>query len=236
MEKRLISASLSLLFTLMLVTAAIAEDAKKSPYQTFEEQIGYTIGMEIGTNLKTNAIDLDLDALVKGITDGFHGNEKLMSDAEMNQAKTTAMEKMQAKRIKTTVDNLEKSKKFLAENKAKKGIKTTESGLQYEVITKGKGDTPKATDQVKVNYEGTLIDGTVFDSSYKRNQPATFQVNKVIAGWVEALQLMKPGAKWKLYIPPALAYGERGAGNSIGPNEALIFEVELLEILPAATK
>ncbi|VFQ44675.1 FKBP-type peptidyl-prolyl cis-trans isomerase [Desulfoluna butyratoxydans] len=234
MKKNLISASFALIITLAFVAAAPAEEAKKKGVESFEEQIGYTIGMEIGTNLKANALELNIDALIKGIQDGFHGTEPLMTPEEMAQTKTTAIEKMQAKRIKQTVDNLEKANAFLAENKTKKGITTTESGLQYEVIAKGTGDTPKASDKVKVHYKGMLLDGTVFDSSYKRNEPAVFQVDRLIAGWTEALQLMKTGAKWKLYLPPALAYGPNGNGPKIGPNEALIFEMELLEIVPSA--
>ena len=238
MKKNLISASLALIMTLMLVTVATAEESKANPYKTFEEQFGYSIGVEVGATLKSNAMELDLDALLKGVTDGFKGNDTVMTKEEIDAVKATAMEKIraqaQAKRIKDIAGNLEKSEKFLLENKTKKGVTTTETGLQYIVITKGTGAIPTATDKVKVHYTGTLIDGTVFDSSYKRNAPATFQVGGVIKGWVEGLQKMKTGAKWKFFVPPALAYGERGAGQAIGPNEALIFEVELLEILPEA--
>lgn len=240
MKKTLLAASLALLCPLMLITTATAQDAKPSPYKSFEEKFGYSIGVEVGSTLKSNTIALDLNALIKGITDGFKGNKPAMSEEELAAVKNQAMEKIraqaQAKHIKDSADNLAKSEKFLASNKTKKGVKTTASGLQYEVITTGKGKKPKATDQVKVHYSGTLINGTVFDSSYKRNSPATFQVDGVIPGWVEALPMMTTGSKWKLVIPPALAYGERGAGNAIGPNETLIFEVELLEILPPAKK
>ncbi len=236
MKKSLISASLALIVTLMLATVSTATESKESPYKTFEEKFGYAIGVEVGTTLKSNTIELDLDALMKGLTDGFNGKETVMSPEEMDAVKGKAMEKIraqaQAKHIKDMAGNLDKAEKFMAENKAKKGVISTDSGLQYEVITKGTGPMPTATDRVSVHYTGTLIDGTVFDSSYKRNKPATFQVGGVIPGWVEGLQMMKTGAKWKLYIPPALAYGERGAGKEIGPNETLLFEVELLEILP----
>ena len=238
MKKNLISASLALIITLMLATVATAEESKTNPYKTFDEQFGYSIGVEVGATLKSNSMELDLDALLKGVTDGFEGNETVMTKEEIDAVKAKAMEKIraqaQAKRIKDIAGNLEKSEKFLAENKTKKGVTTTETGLQYIVITKGTGAIPTAADKVKVHYTGTLIDGTVFDSSYKRNTPATFQVGGVIKGWIEGLQKMKTGAKWKFFVPPALAYGERGAGQAIGPNEALIFEVELLEILPAA--
>jgi FKBP-type peptidyl-prolyl cis-trans isomerase FklB len=125
---------------------------------------------------------------------------------------------------------IERAEKFLMENKAKEGVKTLESGLQYKVIKEGTGKTPKLTDTVSTHYRGTLLDGTEFDSSYKRNEPAEFPVSGVIKGWTEALQLMKEGAKWVLYVPPKLAYGERGAGGIIGPNETLIFEIELLKV------
>jgi FKBP-type peptidyl-prolyl cis-trans isomerase len=221
----------------MLVTVSAAEEAKEPAFKTFEEKFAYAIGVEMGSNLKENAIELDLDSLVKGMTDGYNGNELAMTQEEIAEVSALGMEKLkakaQAKHIADIADNLAKGEKFLADNKTRKGVKTTDSGLQYEVITEGKGEMPKATDKVSVHYTGTLIDGTVFDSSYKRNQPATFQVGGVIRGWVEALQMMKTGSKWKLYIPTELAYGERGAGREIGPNETLIFEVELLEILPA---
>jgi FKBP-type peptidyl-prolyl cis-trans isomerase FklB len=132
--------------------------------------------------------------------------------------------------------NKKEGEEYLAENKKKEGIITTQSGLQYKVLKKGTGKIPKSTDTVTVNYRGTLIDGTEFDSSYRRGQPASFKVNGVIRGWTEALQLMKEGAKWQLYIPSNLAYGERGAGRNIGPNSTLIFEVELISINEEAVK
>ena len=239
MKKNLFSASFALLFTLLLVTVSTAEEAKAPAYNSFEEKFAYAIGVEMGSNLKQNSIELDLDALVEGMTDGYEGNETVMTKEEIAKVSALGMEKLrakaQAKHIADIAENLAKGEKFLADNKTKKGVKTTESGLQYEVITEGKGEMPKASDRVSVHYTGTLIDGTVFDSSYKRNAPATFQVGGVIPGWIEGLQLMKTGAKWKLYVPSALAYAERGAGNAIGPNETLIFEVELLEILPVPT-
>ena len=142
------------------------------------------------------------------------------------------MEKQIAASKEAGAKNQAEGEKFLAENKKKEGVKTTVSGLQYKVLKEGAGPSPKETDTVVTNYRGTLIDGTEFDSSYKRNEPATFQVNRVIKGWLEPLQLMKPGAKYQLVIPSSLAYGERGAGQLIGPNATLIFEVELLSIKP----
>ena len=157
-----------------------------------------------------------------------------MSQEEIRATISELQKRVTAERQKELKEkgakNLEESKKFLAENQKKEGIKTLPSGLQYKVLTEGTGKTPKETDNVTVNYKGTLIDGTEFDSSYKKGQPATFQVNGVIKGWTEALQLMKEGSKWQLFIPPELAYGERGAGPTILPNSTLIFEVELLTV------
>ena len=234
MKKTLVSASITLLFTLAIASISMAADAK-SPYTTFEQKFGYAIGVEVGMTLKSNSLDLDLDALLNGITDGYKDNPKALTEEEIKEIKDEAIKKIQAKaqakRIKDAAENLKIGEKFLADNKGKKGVKTTKSGLQYIIVEEGKGESPKATDTVKVHYTGTLINGTEFDSSYKRLQPATFPVNGVIAGWTEALQLMKPGAKWKLFIPAELAYGENGAGNSIGPNETLLFEVNLLEVV-----
>ena len=157
-----------------------------------------------------------------------------MSQEDIRAAITGLQQRLQAAREKEMKEmaakNLDEGKKFLVENQKKGGIKTLPSGLQYKVLTEGSGKMPKAEDTVTVNYKGTLIDGTEFDSSYKRGQPATFQVKGVIKGWTEALQLMKQGAKWQLFIPPELAYGERGAGRDIGPNATLIFEVELISV------
>jgi FKBP-type peptidyl-prolyl cis-trans isomerase FklB len=150
--------------------------------------------------------------------------------AVMQSFQQTVMEQQQAKRQQAAGANAEAGEAFLNENKTKEGVKTTESGLQYKVITEGTGATPTETDTVVTHYTGTLINGEVFDSSYKRNNPATFPVNGVIPGWTEALQMMKVGSKWKLFIPSELAYGEQGAGANIGPNEVLIFDIELLEI------
>jgi FKBP-type peptidyl-prolyl cis-trans isomerase FkpA/FKBP-type peptidyl-prolyl cis-trans isomerase FklB len=142
------------------------------------------------------------------------------------------MAKQAAARKATGEKNAVEGKKFLEENKAKSGVKTTSSGLEYKVEKEGSGNPPKETDTVKVNYRGTLINGTEFDSSYKRGQPATFPVNRVIKGWTEGLQMMKPGSKYQFFIPSDLAYGERGAGSDIGPNSVLLFDVELLEVVP----
>jgi FKBP-type peptidyl-prolyl cis-trans isomerase FklB len=176
----------------------------------------------MGGSLKKNGIEVDQDALHRGIKDGLTGGAPLMTDQEMKESIVALQKDLQAKRA-------EKNTAFLEENKKKDGVVSLPSGLQYKVLTPGTGKSPKATDSVTVNYRGTLIDGTEFDSSYKRGQPATFPVNGVIPGWTEALQLMKEGAKWQLVLPPNIAYGERGAGQ-IPPSSVLIFEVELISV------
>lgn len=202
--------------------------------QSLDDQASYIIGLNIGRNLKAQEVPANLDLVVKGLRDGLSGAQPAMTDEEMTATMNNFQQQMMAKQEARMKAEGEKNKKaaddFLAANKAKKGVVTTASGLQYEVVQEGTGASPKATDQVTVHYTGTLLDGTKFDSSVDRGQPATFPVNQVIAGWTEALQLMKVGGKYKLYIPPALGYGERGAGGEIGPNSLLVFDVELLGI------
>jgi FKBP-type peptidyl-prolyl cis-trans isomerase FklB len=199
-----------------------------------KDKVSYSIGVNIGNNLKRQSIDVNMDAFTQGIKDALSGGKTLMTEEEVNDTLKTFQQEMQAKRTEHLKELGEKNKKegdaFLAENKKKEGVITLPSGLQYKVIKEGTGETPKITDTVTVNYRGTLIDGTEFDSSYKRGQPATFPVNGVIAGWTEALQLMKIGSKWQLFIPLDLAYGERAVGRDIGPNATLIFDIELLAI------
>jgi len=219
----------------MVLAAGTAFGGEQKPLQTQKEKLSYAIGVDMGTSLKKNAIDVDTDLLFKGIKDALTGSKQLLTEQELRETIQTAQKELQVKQQEKMKTLGEKNKKegeaFLAANKKKKGVKTLPSGLQYKVITEGKGKMPKATDTVTVNYKGTLIDGTEFDSSYKRNEPATFPVNGVIKGWTEALQLMKEGSKWELFIPADLAYGERGTmGGPIGPNAVLIFEVELLKI------
>jgi FKBP-type peptidyl-prolyl cis-trans isomerase FklB len=197
-------------------------------------KVSYGIGMNLGMQWRQQEVPIDPDLLMKGMKDAMEGNATLMTEEEMrntltafqNQHRAQQMEKRKLQGEK----NLADGEKFLAENKTKPGVVTLPSGLQYKVITEGAGASPAAHDQVTVNYRGTLIDGTEFDSSYKRGEPATFGVSGVIKGWTEALQLMKPGAKWELYIPSALAYMERGSGAQIGPNSTLIFDVELVSV------
>jgi FKBP-type peptidyl-prolyl cis-trans isomerase FklB len=217
----------------MLVTTPVLA-AETQQLKTQKDKVSYVVGLDMGNSLKRNMIDVDLEILVTGIKDALSGAKPLMTEQEMKETITALQKDLQAKQQEQTKALAEKNKKegeaFLAENKKKQGVITMPSGLQYKILTDGKGKSPKATDTVTVNYKGTLIDGTEFDSSYKRGQPATFAVNGVIPGWTEALQLMKEGSKWQMFIPSNLAYGERGAGGAIGPNAVLIFEVELISI------
>src|SRR5437763_15403165 len=219
----------------MLAASVIAQD--RSALKDTKDKVSYSIGLDIGTTFKKQKMELNSDALAAGVKDGLSGGKPLMSPDEVRQVMVQFSKDMREKAATANKDAAEKNakegEKFLADNKAKPGVKTTASGLQYVVEKEGSGTPPKETDTVVVNYRGTLIDGTEFDSSYKRGQPTSFPVNRVIKGWTEALQLMKPGAKYKLFIPSNLAYGPGGAGNDIGPNATLIFEVELLSAKPA---
>jgi len=192
------------------------------------DKLSYAVGMSMASNLMNSGLkNIDVDSFVKAFNDVMNNNALSIEPQEANQILQDYFSKQQEEMLNK---NIEEGKTFLAENSKKEGVTTLPSGLQYEVITEGSGDKPKATDSVKCHYHGTLLDGTVFDSSVQRGQPAVFGVNQVIKGWVEALQLMSVGSKWKLFIPSNLAYGEQGAGNSIEPNSTLIFEVELLGI------
>ncbi len=221
-----------------IVVQATAEKAEILKTET--EKVSYIIGTQIAQNFKTQDIEVDLNSLLMGLKDALGGNKLLLSQSEMKTVYTAWQQKMRAKqaakKAKEATENLTAGTAFLEANKAKEGVKVLPSGLQYKVIKAGTGNTPTADDKVKTHYRGTLIDGTEFDSSYKRNRPAEFGVKGVIKGWTEALQLMKVGGKWELYIPANLAYGERGR-PSIPANSTLIFEIELLEIVkvdPAA--
>lgn len=199
-----------------------------------KDKVSYIIGMEIGKNFKDQSIDVEPGILLKGIKDGFSGGKALLTEQEINEMTLTFQKEVMAKREEIAKRLGEKNKKegedFLAENKKKEGVITLPSGLQYKVIKSGSGNKPKLTDTVTAHYRGTLIDGTEFDSSYRRGQTVSFPVSGVIPGWIEALQLMEEGANWQVFIPPNLAYGERGAGRDIGPNATLIFEIELISI------
>ncbi|GAB4376914.1 MAG: hypothetical protein Kow0075_04610 [Salibacteraceae bacterium] len=189
----------------------------------------YAFGISIGENMRNQGItELDITALNKGLIDGLtHSNNPKMSLAEAQQFLNSYVGELMAEQARK---KSEENEKWLAENAKKPGVKVTESGLQYEVLREGSGQSPTAKSKVTVHYHGTLRDGTVFDSSVERGKPATFPLNQVIKGWTEGVQLMKPGAKYRFYIPSHLAYGERGAGEAIGPNEILIFEIELISV------
>lgn len=223
-----------MIFGMMLMaTTAIAAD--KLELKTPKDKVSYAIGMDMANSLKHNKIDVNPDVLGAAIKDVLTGKKSVLSDDEAKAALMNLQKEMQEKQqieMKAVGDkNAKEGEAFLTENKKKEGVKTTASGLQYQVMTEGKGKSPKETDMVTVQYKGTLLDGTEFDSSYMRGQPASFPVNGVIKGWTEALQLMKEGAKWKLFIPSNLAYGENGTqGGPIGPNATLIFEVELVSV------
>ena len=223
--------SLVVLSTVFAVGQVYAEDAAP---KTDKDKISYSIGFGMGSNLKNQGVDVDADKLSKAIKDGLSGAKPAMSQADMDKTMTDLRTKMMAEqqeKMKSVgAKNKADGEAFLAKNKTAAGVKTLPSGLQYQVIKAGTGKMPKATDKVSVNYRGTLLDGQEFDSSYSRGTPASFPVNGVIPGWTEALQLMKEGAKWKLFIPSSLAYGEQGAGGVIGPNATLLFEVELLKV------
>jgi FKBP-type peptidyl-prolyl cis-trans isomerase FklB len=219
---------------------AAAKPAAPAPGkpESLHDRAAYIIGFNLGRSLQQQDVDVNPDLIIKGIRDAISGSPSLLSEEETQTAMNGFQQEMSTRHAEKTKALGEKNKKegeaFLAANKAKSGVTTTASGLQYEVIQDGNGPKPKIGDEVSVNYRGTLLDGTVFDSSYDRGQPVTFGVGDVIPGWVEALQLMKTGSKWKIYLPAALAYGEAGAGNAIGPNQTLVFEVELLSAKPKA--
>jgi FKBP-type peptidyl-prolyl cis-trans isomerase FklB len=195
--------------------------------KTESDKVSYVIGAQLAQNFRTRGIEIEIESLMWGLRDATAGKELALSQDEMRQVMAGLQRRMVARR---TAKDLAEGTAFLEANKAKEGVKVLPSGLQYKVIKEGTGKTPAAEDKVRTHYRGTLINGTEFDSSYKRNKPAEFPVKGVIKGWTEALQLMKEGGKWELYIPSNLAYGERGR-PSIPPNSTLIFEIELLEVV-----
>lgn len=222
-------------------TPAKAATAKPvAPLTTTKDKFSYALGMQVGTglggNLRKQSVEFDPALVAQGMKDSLAGGKTRITieeaQAVLQQVQTELRKKQQEKAQIAGAANKKEGDEFLAANKSKEGVVTLPSGLQYKILTAGTGPKPAATDSVICNYRGTLINGTEFDSSYKRNEPATFPVTGVIKGWTEALQLMPVGSKWQLFIPPDLAYGERGASAEIGPNATLIFEVELMSIKP----
>jgi FKBP-type peptidyl-prolyl cis-trans isomerase len=225
--------SVTLLAVGLLFSAVSLYAAEEATLKTPKDKLSYIIGVQIGTDLKSQSVDVDPVIVNRGLQDSISGKALLIGDQEAKEIIAAYQKeragKMAEEKKKLGEKNKVEGAAFLTENKKKEGVKTLPSGLQYKVIKEGTGKTPKATDTVVTQYKGTLIDGKEFDSSYKRGEPATFPVNGVIRGWTEALQLMKEGSTWQLVVPPELAYGDQGAGP-IGPNATLIFEVELVSV------
>ncbi len=219
--------------TMSLSVFAATPITNKSPAK---EQFSYSYGYLMGRNNTDALTDLNLDTFYQGLQEGAQSKTARLTDEEMAKAINDYKKTLEAKQLvefqKTGQQNAQAGTAFLADNAKKSGVITTKSGLQYQVLKEGNGQKPKATSRVKVNYEGRLLDGTVFDSSIARNHPVEFQLSQVIAGWTEGLQTMKEGGKTRFFIPANLAYGEVGAGDSIGPNSTLIFDIELLQVLP----
>ncbi|MGD9202427.1 MAG: FKBP-type peptidyl-prolyl cis-trans isomerase [Chitinispirillia bacterium] len=212
-----------------------SEKSKTVTLNTNRDTVSYFIGTDIAKSLENIRDEIDMDVLIQGLNDKLSDKKLLVNENQAQKVMREFSSKMQKKQRDEKEaegkENKESGEKFLEENKGKEGVVTTESGLQYSVIKQGNGKKPEKTDRVRVHYKGTTIDGKEFDSSYKRGEPATFPITGVIKGWTEALLLMNVGSKYKLCIPSDLAYGERGAGQDIGPNSTLIFEVELLDIV-----
>lgn len=224
MSMKLLIAGLASIF------ATTAIGAEPSALTTEKQKFSYTIGFQIAQNIKNRGLDVDAKALAQAIEDVLGGKQPQLSMADMQATMTAFQRKQLEARAAIAAKNQQAGEAYLADNKKKDGVVTLPSGLQYKVMTKASGKKPTTKDTVVVNYRGTLLSGEEFDSSYARGQPATLEVGGVIPGWQEALQLMPVGSKWQVVIPPDLAYGPRGAGDSIGPNETLIFEIELVEI------
>jgi len=218
---------LSGLTAIAVLHGSMANAAKPS---TEKEKFSYTIGFQIAQGFKRDNLDVDTDSMAQAIKDVLSNKAPQLSPDEMRASMESAQKKLLAKRAAIGEKAKLAGEKFLAANKKKKGVITRPSGLQYKVISVGKGKQPTADSSITAHYKGTLINGHEFDSSYRRNQPATFNVGQVIPGWKEVLPLMHEGDKWQVFIPAELAYGERGSGSAIGPNEALVFDIELIKV------
>lgn len=228
MKRKILAAALGLCLTLPFT--AQSADKSEGKLETFEDKLSYSIGAAMGASLVQIKDEVSLDKVIQGIRDQYEGKELLLSQEESQQVQQEFMVKMQEKEVKRQEELKAKGLALLEENKKKKGVKVTESGLQYEIIKKGDGPIPTAEDTVTVDYVGTFADGKVFDSSIDRGEPATFSVGQVIPGWTEGLQLMPVGSKFKLVIPPSIGYGDQGAPPVIPPSAVLVFEVELHSI------
>lgn len=223
-----------LAFLCLIVPGAVGAQDEQPALDSLEKRASYALGLNMAQSMKTQEVPIDVDLLIEGLRDAFAGGETRLTDQEVQQTlqefQQMMMQRQQEVRAAQGAENQQKAEAFFTENAAKEGVVTTESGLQYMVLEPGEGPKPSSTDRVTVHYKGTLLDGTQFDSSYDRGQPATFPVNGVIQGWQEAVPLMSVGSKYKLWIPSDLAYGANGQGPIIGPDAALVFEVELLSI------
>ncbi len=220
----------SVFVTSLLIASSVSIAQAEDDLASEKQQFSYAVGLQIAQDLKRNGMDIDADSVAMAIEDVFEGKKPRLTMEEMQTLFSDFQKKETAKTELIASTNKAEGEAFLAENKGKEGVVALASGLQYKVITAGSGAQPAADSTVSVHYRGTLINGTEFDSSYQRGEPVTFAVNGVIRGWTEALQLMKEGAKWRLFIPSDLAYGPRGAGADIGPNSMLQFDVELLSV------
>ncbi len=225
---------LSGILVFIFVMSSLCAAGEKPPLTNETASESYSMGYRLGADFRNQGSEMDLEALIRGMQDGMQGEKPLLNKKEMNAAITNLRKRMvlakQEAFKKQAADNLEKGKAFLEENGKKEGVVTLPSGLQYRVLKEGTGKSPGPDDTVTVQYRGTLIDGTEFDSSYTRKKPETTKVSGVIPGWTEALQLMKEGSKWQLFVPSDLAYGDRPRGRRIPPNSTLIFEVELVSV------
>jgi FKBP-type peptidyl-prolyl cis-trans isomerase FklB len=228
--------TVALLATVLLGQAALSADTQDQTLKSDKDRVSYAVGVDIGRGFHTVGADLEVDPMMRGLRDGMSGAQPALSDGEMRQLiatfRTELGQRQQEATRRARVENQEKGEKFQADYKKRDGVTALPDGLMYRVVKQGNGRKPGETDTVLVNYQGRLVDGTEFDAN-QPGKPASFKVNGVIKGWREALQQMPAGSKWEIVIPPAMAYGERGAGHSIPPASTLIFEVELLSIAEA---
>ena len=213
----------------LLVLTGVGYAADDLTLSTQKDKVSYIIGTQLGNNIKRQPIEVDADIVTKGLKDALSGAKPRLTDQQISEVMAASMREILDKRRLVADRNKKDGEAFLAENKKRAGVTVLPDGLQYKVIKAGTGTSPKSTDTVMVNYRGAFIDGTDFDSSYKRGQPATFPLSAAMRGWVEALQLMKTGSKWELFVPSELGYGEQGNGP-VGPNMTLVFDIELLSV------